>query len=118
MTSVFRLHPNDLKKKMIYLNIINENLKIPLTFLDNIKEKYDINIDIYYLIIDSIEEFKLKNIFYFINLRLKNIDEKINYDIVTKENINDIFNNYIKGDIVKSIMVMNFIQQYIYPLHN
>ena len=118
MTSVFRLHPNDLKKKMNYFNCINENLKNPYTFLDNIREKYSIDVLIYYLIIDSIEEFKLKNIFYFINLRLKNIGEKIHYENVTRSNINDIFNNYINDSDVKSIMIMNFIQQYIYPQYN
>ena len=118
MTSVFKLHPEDLKKKMIYLYNLDDNLKIHLTFLDKIKEKYDINILIYYSIIDSIEEFKLKNIFYFINLRLKKIGERIIYDNVTKDNINNIFNDYIKGDIVKSIMIMNLIQQYIYPLRS
>ncbi len=118
MTSVFKLHPEDLKKKMIYLYNLDDNLKIHFTFLDKIKEKYDINVLIYYSIIDSIEEFKLKNIFYFINLRLKKIGERINYDNVTKDNINNIFNDYIKGDIVKSIMIMNLIQQYIYPLRS
>ena len=118
MTSVFRMHPEDLKKKIFYLNNI-KNISIPsYNFLDIIKEKYDINIDIYYLIISFIEEFKLKNLLYFINLRIKKIDEKIIYNKVDKGNINTIFSNYIEGDIVKSIMVMNFIQQYIYPLHN
>jgi len=118
MTSVFRLHPEDLKKKIIYLNNI-KNISIPsYNFLDNVKETYQIDIDIYYLIISLIEEFKLKNLLYFINLRIKKIGEKINYDKVDKENINNILNDYINSDIVKSIMVMNFIQQYIYPLHN
>ena len=118
MTSVFRLHPEDLKKKIIYLNNI-KNISIPsYNFLDNVKETYQIDIDIYYLIISLIEEFKLKNLLYIINLRIKKIGEKINYDKVDKENINNILNDYINSDIVKSIMVMNFIQQYIYPLHN
>jgi len=118
MTSVFRLHPEDLKKKIIYLNNI-KNISTPsYNFLDNVKETYQIDIDIYYLIISLIEEFKLKNLLYFINLRIKTIGEKINYDKVDKENINTILNDYINEDIVKSIMVMNFIQQYIYPLHN
>ena len=118
MTSVFRLHPDDLKKKIIYLNNI-KNISTPsYNFLDNVKETYQIDIDIYYLIISLIEEFKLKNLLYFINLRIKKIGEKINYNKVDKENINNILNDYINEDIVKSIMVMNFIQQYIYPLHN
>ena len=118
MTSVFRLHPEDLKNKIIYLNNI-KNISIPsYNFLDNVKETYQIDIDIYYLIISLIEEFKLKNLLYFINLRIKTIGEKINYNKVDKENINTILNDYINEDIVKSIMVMNLIQQYIYPLHN
>ena len=121
MTSVFRLHPEDLSKKMKYINNIGNNKGNDSTnyhFLDNIKEKYDIDVNIYYIIIKSIEEFKLKNLFYFINLRLKKIDEKIEYSEVNDDNINSIFVKYIDNNIYKSIMVMNFIQQYIYPLHN
>ena len=56
MTSVFNIHPNDLSKKLFYIKPITD---INLTFLDDIKEKYDINIDIYYNIIKFNEEFKL-----------------------------------------------------------
>ena len=115
MTSVFRLHPDDLEKKMnfIGLNIFNNN---SLDFLKDIEDKYNINVSIYYRIIKSIEEYKLKNIFYFMNLRFKKVNLKIEYEDVNNNKINDIFNNFIKNNIVKSIIIMNLIQQYIYPL--
>ena len=112
MTSVFNINPSDLRKKLYYIKPINDTI---FSFLDCIKDKYNINVDIYYNIINSNEEFKLKNIFYFMNLRLKNINMKIEYDKVTYDNINDIFLNFINNDIVKSIIVMNMLQFYIYP---
>ena len=112
MTSVFNIHPNDLSKKLFYIKPITD---INLTFLDDIKEKYDINIDIYYNIIKFNEEFKLKNILYFMNLRLKNVNMKIEYDKVTYDNINEIFIKFIDNDIVKCIIIMNMLQFYIYP---
>ena len=121
MTSVFRMHPDDLEKKMNFIGLNNENENNnTLNFLDNIKKKYFIDVKIYYKIINSIEEYKLKNIFYFINLRIKKIDLKIHYENVKNDNINEIFNNFIDVDkdksIVKSIMIMNMLQHYIYPL--
>ena len=122
MASVFRMHPNDLEKKMNFIGLNNENNNT-LNFLDNIKNEYDIDVIIYYRIINSIEEYKLKNIFYFMNLRLKKIDFKIHYENVNNDNINELLNNFIDIDkdkdksIVKSIIIMNLLQQYIYPLN-
>ena len=70
MTSVFRIHPNDLEHKLKFIGLkpiefYNYN------FLDIVKDKYDIDINIYYEIINSLELFKLKNIFYFMNFRLQ-----------------------------------------------
>tara|TARA_B100000282_G_scaffold68883_1_gene46528 strand:- start:231 stop:575 length:345 start_codon:yes stop_codon:yes gene_type:complete len=113
MESVFNIHPDDLQKKYDYLKIIKDN---NFNFLDVIKEKYNINVSIYYQIINSTEEFKLKNIFYFMNLRLKKINLSINYENVSYENINEIFNNFINKDIVKSIVIMNLLQGYIHPI--
>ena len=120
MTSVFRFHPDDLRKKMIYLNYVTceTNYGNNFNFLDCIIKKYpDIDIDIYYDIINSIDEYKLKNLLYFINIRLKNIDEQINYNNkISYEKLNILFKEYINNDLTKSIIIMNFIQQYIYPL--
>ena len=119
MTSVFKMHPDDLEKKMNFIGLNNQNNNT-LNFLDNIKNKYDIDVTIYYRIINSIEEYKLKNIFYFINLRIKKIDLKIHYEIVDNDNINELLKKFIDMDkdksIVKSIIIMNILQQYIYPL--
>ena len=119
MVSVFRMHPDDLEKKMNFIGLNNQNNNT-FDFLNNIKDKYNIDVTIYYKIINSVDEYKLKNIFYFINLRIKKIDLKIHYENVKNDNINEIFNNFIDVDkdksIVKSIIIMNILQQYIYPL--
>lgn len=115
MTSVFRLHPNDLYKKMVYLNYLQNDEN--LDFLDIFLEKYDINISVYYEIISSIEEFKLKNVLRFFNSRLLKIDEKIVYDKnITYQKFNQLIKEYINSDITKCIIIMNLIQHYIYPM--
>ena len=115
MTSVFRLHPNELYKKMIYLNYLHKDEDFD--FLDIFLEKYKINISVYYKIISNVEEFKLKNILRFFNSRLLKIDEKIIYDKnITYHSFNNLIKNYINSDITKCIILMNLIQQYIYPM--
>lgn len=115
MNSVFRMHPNELQKKMFYLNYLNKDKNFD--FLNVILEKYDINIGIYYEIISGIEEFKLKNILRFFNSRLLKIDEKINYeDKLSYEDFNEIMKEYIDNDITKCIVILNLIQHYIYPM--
>ena len=52
MESVFNIHPDLLNKKYDYLKIIKNN---NLDFLDIIKEKYNIDVSIYYKIINSTE---------------------------------------------------------------
>ena len=116
MGSVFRLHPLELEKKIKFLGIKKIN-SYNYDFLNIIKEKYDIDINIYYEIINSLEIFKLKNIFYFMNFRLQKINKKIIYENNIKpKDFNQILNNFINKDIVKSIIIMNIIQQYIYPI--
>ena len=115
MTSVFRLHPQDLHKKMVYLNYLKSGKYFD--FLNIIRDKYNIDINIYYEIINGIEEFKLKNILRFFNSRLLKINHKINYDKnITYEKFNDIMKVYINNDIVNCIIIMNMIQHYIYPI--
>ena len=63
MTSVFRIHPNDLEHKLKFIGLkpiefYNYN------FLDIVKDKYDIDINIYY-VINSLELFKLKYILFY-----------------------------------------------------
>ena len=113
--SVFRMHPDDLYKKMKYLNYLKENNQ--LNFLDFVKSKYNINIEVYYDIINGIDEYKLKNLIYFFNLRLFKIDKKIDYtNNEALLSFNDKIKNFINNDIVNSIIIMNMIQHYIYPM--
>ena len=114
-TSVFKMHPDDLHKKMKYLNYLKVTNNF--NFLEPLKTKYNINIEIYYNIINGIEEFKLKNIIYFFNLRLLKIDKKIDYMNNEKyHTINEKLNKFINNDIVNCIIIMNLIQHYIYPM--
>ena len=79
MGSVFRLHPHELEKKIKFLGKKNIN-SFNYDFLNIIKEKYDIDINIYYEIINSLEIFILKNIFYFMNFCLQKINQKLIYE--------------------------------------
>jgi len=118
MTSVFKIHPQELKKKLLYINYLkNTNLSNSYNFLDIVNSKYDIDISVYYSIIDMIEEFKLKNLLYFMNSRLLKINTKINYDLnnLNHNRLNEILKNFIGKDIALSIVVMNLIAHYIYP---
>jgi hypothetical protein len=104
-----------LKKRISYLNNFNNNYN----FLNNINLD---NYVVYYDILNNLEDFKLKNIYNYIF----NILEKINYEnnlpkLNGCENINPIqlnkyLNEYIKNDLLKSIIIMNTIQQYYYPI--
>ena len=119
MTSVFKIHPIEFKKKLEYINYIKNDIKkiYKYNFLEIIELKYDINVEVYYEIINIIEEFKLKNLLYFMNSRLLKINKRIIYDIndLNHDNINEIFNNFIVNDITLSIIIMNLITHYIFP---
>lgn len=117
MKSVFRIHPYELKKKLLYINYIkNENLKNSYDFLDIINKNYNIDVSVYYCIIDNTEEFKLKNIFYFMNSRLQNINKKIIYDKRLFHNtVNKTLKEFINDNIVNGIIIMNLLTHYIYP---
>ena len=115
----------------INTNILKKNITINIgqynyTFLDNIKLIL-YNYDIYYDIINSYEEFKFKNIYNFIYNRILILNTFYNIDKLQKKNIeltiskeifNDLLLNYINDDIIKSIIIINSIQQYYKPLRN
>ena len=109
-------------KKFITNNIGQYNF----TFLDNIKSIL-YNYEIYYNIINTYEEFKLKNIYSFIYNRILILNKLYDIGELEKKNIesyiskgkfNDLLLNYINNDIIKSIIVINSIQQYYKPLRN
>lgn len=100
------------------INTINDH---NFTFLNNI----DIKVSEYYNIINSYEEFKIKNLYKFLYDRILllnkyydiklmkkiHISKKISYDT-----FNDLLSNYIDNDKILSIIIINSIQQYYYPL--
>ena len=91
------------------------------TFLNNLYN-YDININIYYDILNSYELFKLKNIYNFIYNRINKLNvEDIKYisniDKLNSEELNNILNEYINSEL-KSIIIINSIQQYYKPSLN
>jgi len=107
-------------------NITNNIDPYNFTFLDNMKSIL-YNYNIFYDIINTYEEFKFKNIYNFIYNRililnkLYNIDKLKKIDIeltISKETFNDLLFNYINNDIIKSIIIINSIQQYYKPLRN
>ena len=114
----------NINTKILEKNITNNIEQYNFTFLDNIKSIL-YNYKIYYDIINSYEEFKFKNIYNFIyNLILNtfyNIEklQKKNIELtISKEIFNDLLLNYINDDIIKSIIIINSIQQYYKPLRN
>ena len=80
------------------------------------------NISIYYDILNNIEEYKLKNIYNFIYKRINYLDKNNNLiflnikDNINSNNFNIYLNDYINKDIIKSIFIINSIQQYYYPI--
>ena len=99
---------------------------INFSFLDCIKDnlhKYD-NL---YKLLNNDEEFKMKNIYNYIYNRVLSLHnlynigtlEKIHIrENITYDNFNDKLFNYINNDIVKTIIIINSIQQYYKPLRN
>lgn len=109
------------KLKKLELNKVTD---YNFTFLNGI----DLNeYNIYYDILNSYEEYKLKNIYKFIYDRilklhkLYNIDELIKIDIMRKieyYELNELLDSYINKDIIKSIIIINSLQQYFYPINS
>jgi hypothetical protein len=105
-----------LQKKIVYLNDINE---YNFTFLDHIKID---NINVYYDILNNIEEFKLKNLYNYIYKRIKVLDKNNNLtelnirENIDSEKLNNYLNKYINESVLKGIFIINSIQQYYYPI--
>ena len=116
----------NINTKILEKYITNNIDQYNFTFLDNMKSIL-YNYNIYYDIINTYEEFKFKNIYNFIYNRILILNklydinnlEKINIELyISKEKFNDLLLNYINNDIIKSIIVINSIQQYYKPLRN
>jgi hypothetical protein len=110
------------------LNIDTKQLEKKISYINNFNNEYNflnhIKIDkreVYYDILNNLEDFKLKNIYNFIYKKIDYIDKNNNLPILNvKENIkpivlNNYLNNYINNDTVRGIIIMNLIQLYYYP---
>ena len=115
MVSVFNIEPRDIKFKIL-------SDRYNFEFLKKLSE-YGISPIPYYELLNGQEEFKFKNIYNFIFLRLIKINkkypkintiEKLNHNI-DKEYFDDIFKGYIGDDIINTILIINSIQLYFFP---
>ncbi len=93
------------------------------TFLNHMNYKYNV----IYQMLNGYDEFKLKNIYNNLYKRIIKLNNLYGIDLLTKEKINKhisyedfdvLMNNYIDNDIIKSIIIINSIQQYCFPLIN
>jgi hypothetical protein len=89
------------------------------TFLDILGN----NSHIYYSILESIDEYKLKNIYRFIFLRLLKIHKKfpeipllpLSKEPLTHSLLNQKMNEYIKNNKLLSILILQSIYHYKHP---
>ena len=109
--SVFNIHPNNI----IIPKIINN---VQFTFLNHFDT---INIEPYYHLLNSIENFRIKNIYHFLYLRSILINKKFpSFPIMERKfnTFDEELKKYINDDTTKTIVIMNGIQQYFIPLKN
>tara|TARA_Y100000996_G_scaffold407615_1_gene385442 strand:+ start:1358 stop:1729 length:372 start_codon:yes stop_codon:yes gene_type:complete len=115
--SVLNIEPNEF--------IIKEQKEETVyNFLDFLKNSYNIDINKYYDILNSIDEFKIKNVYTYLYLRIQKISRMSNNYItnlkkidgrVSGEELNNSLNEYIKSKKLQAIIIMNGIQSYFYP---
>jgi hypothetical protein len=121
MTSVLNIEPNNI--------IIKQNREDFLyDFLDFLKGSYILDISKYYDLLNSINSFKLKNVYKFTYLRIYKINKK-GFNItplskklenITGQEMNRYLSEYInisdgRNKLVNAIIIMNSIQLYFYP---
>tara|TARA_Y100001936_G_C16032983_1_gene646761 strand:+ start:436 stop:798 length:363 start_codon:yes stop_codon:yes gene_type:complete len=112
--SVLNIEPNEL--------IIKEKREETVyNFLDFLKNSYNIDINKYYDILNSIDEFKVKNVYNYLYFRIQKICRVSNINNLKKidgrisgEELNNGLNEYIKSKL-HAIIIMNGIQLYFYP---
>jgi hypothetical protein len=123
MTSVLNIEPHLLK--------VNEKKNIfKYDFLDPLMKYYNIDIEKYYSLLNSVDDFKLKNIYNFLYLRTYKINKIKGINAIlrqpeykmTPENLNMSLKDFISDkthllttNAVNSIIIMNGIQLYFTP---
>ena len=112
MESVFNINPSNLPE-LRNINPYN------YTFLDGI---LDINSSRYYNLIQSLEDYKIKNLYNFLYLRsLKMYQKKntrkleLNKYIQSSKILDESFNKYFNNEKLYAILIMNGIQLYFFP---
>ena len=111
--SVFSIDINDIK-----LMELKENFNYD--FLDILSDK--INVKVIYDLINTIDIFKIKNLYFFIYLKLIQINRKYKrINLINKNNhnlsqkdLNDKLNNYIQCEL-DCIIIINLIISYFFP---
>ena len=107
MESVYNIHPLKFK----YLREIDHYN------YDFLKNEYSSS---YYNLLNSLEDYKLLNIYRFLYLRILKINREYNEiqllplvkKKITCEEFNNIMNNFINHNIIKEIIILNSIQVY------
>ena len=112
MESVFNINPSDIKTQKI-INQYN------YSFLNDI---FDIDYQKYYSLIQSLENYQLKNIYMFLYLRSLKMNQETSLEkmvllkyINEPELLDNVIKDYIDNDKTKAIFVMNSIQLYFFP---
>lgn len=123
MTSVLNIEPNNLIARGPLKGDVRYN------FLKFLKVDYDIKDINYYGLLNSLDTFKLKNLYRFLYLRTHKINKETNGKIVnlkkkdgkiSGEEFNEYLNNYINPSetgliLINAIIIMNGIQLYFFP---
>lgn len=116
MNSVLNIEPNNI----IVKSIKNDD---DYHFLNFINKDYNLDIETYYSLLNSIESFKLKNIYNFIYLRIYKL-RKLGYNLrrlqkidikINGNELERVLSEYINDEILYAIIIMNAIQLYFYP---
>ena len=117
--TIFNIDPDNIKlNEDIYKNSYHD-----YDFLNHMVN--DFKITNYYNLLKSIDSFKLNSLYQFIFLRIIKINKKFNeidlltcdFKITDSIKLNEILNEYINNDILKSILIINSIQQYFIPVY-
>jgi len=126
MTSVLNIEPDNL----IIRSTIKEDIRY--NFLKFLKDEYNIKTINYYILLNSLDTFKLKNIYRYLYLRTYKISEKTEGKTpslkkkegkISGEELNEYLNKYINPSgtdpiLIQSIIIMNGIQLYFFPQIN
>ena len=100
--SVFNIHPEYFFTD--YLLLYNNKYDF-LNFIDE-----NINFEKYYNYLNSLNEYKIKNLFYFFNLKLKTLN--INYKFKNDSEINYELTKFIDNKKINGIIIINLISKY------